>query len=312
MDMHAQTDTAADWPPPLPDSGGFVAPPVPGASAAVAAFVHAVVRDPAGGLRVVGRGIWLAGIAALCVPLHMGFRAAGRQSPWARRFLAWAARACGIRVRSIGTPVARDVFFIANHLSWTDALILGGQTGTAFVAQDGIAIWPGLNFLCRLNDTIFIDRSDRMGVTKQIAAMRSQFAAGERLALFPEGGCGDGRRLLPFKAPLFAMLIAPKPATQSAPVPPGAAIQPPQPQAVIQPVVIDPDDAGRNLAWVGMETGAANAWRLLARPGTWEARVHFLGAIDPAHFADRKALARETRIRIAAKLSETLGGRPIH
>ena len=289
----ADITQSTHWPPPLPDSSGFVAPPVPGARAALAGFARACARDPAGAIRVVARTAWLTAIAALCVPAHMLWRRLGHESPWARRFLRWSARACGIRVRSISQPVARDVFYIANHLSWTDALILGGQTGTAFVAQDGIAIWPGLNFLCRLNDTIFINRADKLGVGRQIAAMRSQFAARSRLALFPEGSCGDGRRLLPFKAPLFAMLI------------------PPPPGATIQPVVIDCDEAGRNLAWVGMETGGANAWRLLARPGTWEARVHFLEPFSPADTPDRKALSARARTAIAAKLSETLGGRPV-
>ena len=283
-----------DWPPPLPDASGFVAPPVPGLLAAIAGFARACSEDPAGALRVVRRGLWLLAIAAICVPMHILLhQKLGRPSPWARRFLAWNARACGIRVRSIGQPVGRDVFYIANHLSWTDALILGGQTGTVFVAQDGIAIWPGLAFICRVNDTIFVNRSDRMGVPAQIAAMREQFVRHSRIAMFPEATCSDGRRLLPFKAPLFAMLI------------------PPPPGATLQPVVIDCDEAGRNLAWVGMETGAANAWRLLSRPGTWEARVHFLEPFSPADTPDRKALSARARSAIAAKLSETLGGRPV-
>jgi 1-acyl-sn-glycerol-3-phosphate acyltransferase len=282
-----------NWPPPLPDASGFVAPPVPTAGAALASLAKAVARDPAGAMRVAARAGWLAGIAALCVPAHRLSRALGLESAWARRFLKWAARACGIRVRSIGQPVSRDVFYIANHLSWTDALILGGQTGTAFIAQDGIAIWPGIAFLCRLNDTIFVNRADRLGVPAQIAAIRAQFATRSRIAMFPEATCSDGRRLLPFKAPLFAMLI------------------PPPPGATIQPVVIDCDEAGRELAWVGMETGAANAWRLLARPGTWEARVHFLEPFSPADTPDRKALSARARAAIAAKLSETLGGRPV-
>jgi 1-acyl-sn-glycerol-3-phosphate acyltransferase len=282
-----------DWPPPLPDSSGFVAPPVPGLGAALARFGRAASADPAGAVRVVTRSVWLLGIAALCIPAHMAWRALGWRSPWARRFLAWAARACGIRVRPVGAPVADNVFFIANHLSWTDAMILGGVTGTAFVAQDGIAIWPGLNFLCRLNDTIFVNRADKMGVAAQIAAMRNQFATRSKLTLFAEGSCGDGRRLLPFKAPLFAMLV------------------PPPPGACLQPVVIDCDEAGRNLAWVGMETGASNAWRLLARPGSWEVRVHFLEPFSPADSPDRKVLSARARAAIAAKLSETLGGRPV-
>ena len=293
MDTAAPPAPADDWPPPLPDSSAFVAPPVPSAGVALTSLAKAVARDPAGSLRVAGRVLWLAGIAALCVPAHLLWRASGLESPWAQRFLNWAARACGIRVRSIGQPVSRDVFYIANHLSWTDALILGGQTGTAFVAQDGIAKWPLLGFFCRLNDTIFISRENRLGVADQIAAMRAQFATRSKLALFPEGSCGDGRRLLPFKAPLFAMLV---------PAPAGACLQ---------PVVIDCDEAGRDLAWVGMETGAANAWRLLARSGTWAVRVHFLAPFSPADTPDRKALAARARAAIAARLSETLGGRPV-
>jgi 1-acyl-sn-glycerol-3-phosphate acyltransferase len=290
--MHS-APTQDDWPPPLPDASGFVAPPVPGAGAALAAFARACARDPAGAARVVGRSLWLLAIASLCVPAQLLWWRLGWASPWPRRFLGWSARACGIRVRSIGQPVSRDVFYIANHLSWTDALILGGQTGTVFVAQDGIAIWPGLAFICRLNDTIFVNRSDRMGVPAQIAAMRKQFTRHSRIAMFPEATCADGRRLLPFKAPLFAMLI------------------PPPPGATIQPVVIDCDEAGRSLAWVGMETGAANAWRLLSRPGTWDVRVHFLAPFSPAETPDRKALSARARAAIAAKLSETLGGRPM-
>jgi lyso-ornithine lipid O-acyltransferase len=298
--MHADTtaDPGADWPPPLPDASGFVAPPVPGFGTAVGKLLAACVRSPAGGARVLARGAILLAVGAVCVPLHAAHRRLGRDGRWAQRFLSWSARACGIRVRVIGQPVGRDVVFIANHLSWTDAMILGSCTGAAFVAQDGIALWPGLNFLCRLNDTIFVSRSDRLGVKAQIAAMRAVFAHRNKIAMFPEASCSDGRRLLPFKAPLFATLDGT--------------------DAVIQPVVIDCDEAGRNLAWVGMETGAANAWRLLARPGTWEARVHFLEPFSPAapdqvrgDVSGRKALSARARAAIAVKLSETLGGRPV-
>jgi lyso-ornithine lipid O-acyltransferase len=264
-------ELTSDWPPPLPDASGFVAPPVPGTGAAISAFLRASAADPAGALRVAGRSLWLAAIAALCIPAHLLWRQLGQPSPWPKRFLAWAARACGIRVRCIEQPVTHNVF----------------------VAQDGIAIWPGLAFICRLNDTIFVNRSDRMGVPAQITAMRQQFNRHSRIAMFPEATCSDGRRLLPFKAPLFAMLF------------------PPPAGARLQPVVIDVDESGRELAWIGHETGAANAWRLLSRSGCWDARVHFLPPFDPAELPDRKALSARARTAIAAKLSETLGGRPV-
>ena len=277
-------------PPPLPDSSGFVAPSVPSPPEALSAFLRALGRDLDGGRRVLGRAAWLLGIAAVCLPPHLLCRALGWSSPWNRWFMRWATRACGIRVKVVGQPQRRDVFFIANHLSWTDALILGGVTGTAFVAQHGIAIWPGLNVLCRLNDTIFVNRSERLRVDQQVAALRAQFAERSTLALFAEGTTSDGRRLLPFKASLLAMLV------------------PPPRRACVQPVVIDCDEAGRDLAWIGLETGAQNAWRLLARRGTWRVRVHFLEPFDPAEMPDRKALAARARGAILERLSATLRG----
>lgn len=276
--------------PPLPDSAGFVAPSVPSPIEALSAFLRALGRDVDGGRRVLARAAWLLGIAVLCLPPHMLCRTLGWPSAWNRRFMRWATRACGIRVETVGKPLQREVFYIANHLSWTDALILGGVTGTAFVAQHGIALWPGLNFLCRMNDTIFVNRTERLRVDEQVATLRAQFAVRSTLALFAEGTTSDGRRLLPFKASLLAMLV------------------PPPRRASVQPVVVDCDEAGRELAWIGMETGAQNAWRLLARRGTWRVRVHFLEPFDPAQMPDRKALAAHARNAILARLSATLHG----
>jgi hypothetical protein len=50
-----------------------------------------------------------------------------------------------------------------------------------------------------------------------------------------------------------------------------------------------------------METCAANVWRLLARRGTWEARVHFLAPFSPVDVPDRKALSARAREVIAPK-----------
>lgn len=291
MDIINETDER--WPPPLPDSRGFVAPPVPSIPEATLALLKALARDPTGGIRVLLRSLGCLLLAAPCIPLHMLCRFSGGRSPWSRWFMVVATRLCGIRVRVVGTPSTRSTFFVSNHLSWTDALILGGLTGAVFVAQDGIAKWPMLRFLCRLNDTIFVRRSDRLGVVDQIDEMRRQFSRHGRLILFPEGTCGDGRRLLPFKPALFAM-VTPAPA-----------------DTVLQPVIIDCDEPGRRLAWLGLETGAANTWRLLARGGSWEVRVHFLEPISPGDHPDRKSLAVHSRAVMATRLSQTLGGRPV-
>ncbi len=248
------------------------------------------LADPAGTLRLIARMLWLCGALALCLPLHGLWRALGRPSPWARQFLWHAARACGVKVSIIGTPLPGDVFYVANHLSWIDIPILGGITGTAFVSQDKIRDWPIVGWLAQLNHTVFVSRTDRMAVDAQIAELRAALAERQPVTIFPEGTTTDGRSLLPFKPPLFQVLL-----------PPPRALK-------IQPVVLDFDDAGKSLAWVGEETAPANAWRVFRRKGSFQVRAHFLAPFDPGDHPHRKAISAESRRRIAEALSATLGG----
>ncbi len=278
---------------PLPDAPAFVPDPLPGIGEGLRIVARHIAADPAAGLRFIGRTLWLVAAMALYVPLHYLWRALRRTSPWPRPFLAAAARACGVRVEVVGTPLTDKVFFIGNHLSWIDVPILGGITGTAFVAQDRIADWPLFGWLARLNNTVFVSRTDRMQVADQIAEIRQAVAIRGMLALFPEGTTTDGRSLLPFKTPLFATLVPPPPGVQ------------------IQTVLLDFDDAGRDLAWIGVETAPQNAWRVLTRKGTITCRVHFHAPFDPGEHANRKAVSAECRRRIAAALSDSLGGAPI-
>lgn len=244
-------------------------------------------------LRLAGRALWLAGALALCLPPHGLWRLLGRRSPWAQTFLGLAARACGAKVEVIGTPLRHDVFYVANHLSWIDITLIGGLTGTAFVAQDKIADWPVIGWLARLNHTVFVSRTDRMAVGTQVAELRAALAERQPVTIFPEGTTTDGRSLLPFKAPLFAVLL------------------PPPRTLMIQPVLLDFDDAGKSLAWIGEETAAQNARRVFTRRGNFCVRVHFLEPFDPGDHPHRKAISAESRRRIAAALSGSLGGLPI-
>jgi 1-acyl-sn-glycerol-3-phosphate acyltransferase len=265
----------------------FVAQPMPGFSEGLRAFLVTVAADPVGGLRLAGRVVWIALPSLFLVPAHYLWRGLGLASPWPRPFLAIAARACGMRVRVTGTPLRHNVLYIANHLSWIDIPALGGVTGAVFVAQHRINEWPVFGWLARLNDTLFVTRTDRLGVATQIAALRAAFGQHSRLALFPEGTTTDGSHLLPFKAPLFAALD---------PAPPGLRIQ---------PVVLDFDRAGRDLAWIGVETAPANAWRVFRRKGHFDVTLHFLEPFDPAAFSGRKAITAECRRQIATRLAAT-------
>ncbi|MES2755629.1 MAG: lysophospholipid acyltransferase family protein [Pseudomonadota bacterium] len=220
-------------------------------------------------------------VAALLIGLvlHGGWRLVRAPSPWPRLFLGSIGWIVGARRHSTGRPLRRDVFFISNHLSWIDILVLAGATGSAFVAKDDLEQVPLIGWLCKLNHTIFVSRADRLGVADQIATIRAAVDAGWAVTVFPEGTTGTGRELLPFKAALLEVL------------------DPPPPGVRVQPVSLDYGAATPAIAW-GDETGQANALRILARRGSFPANLIFREPFAPADFPGRKAIAAEARRRM--------------
>lgn len=232
----------------------------------------------------------LACAAAVAIPLHYLWRSLARASPWPRLFLGLAARVCGARVRVAGVPLRRDVFTIANHVSWIDILAIAGPSGTAFVAKAEIRQSPVVGWLSTLNRTVFVEREDRLGVGEQVDRLRRALARNWSVTVFPEGTTTDGRSLFPFKTPMLKVL------------------EPPPPDVMVQPVALDYGIAGEEIAWIGEESGRDNAVRLLARRGSFPVTVHFLAPFSPAEFAGRKAIAAESRRRIETALVEAIGG----
>ncbi len=250
-------------------------------------------EDRLGTLRLACRAVWLAAALAICLVPHGIYRLLRRPSRWPGRFLWLASRACGVHVKTVGTALRQDVFYVANHLSWIDICIIGGTTGTAFVSQDKIADWPVIGWLAKLNHTVFVSRTNRMAVATQVAELRAALAEHQPITIFPEGTTTDGGSLLPFKASLFEVLM------------------PPPRALMIQPVLLEFDRDGRRLAWIGEETAPENARRVFTRKGSFHCTVHFLEPFDPGEHPGRKAISAECRRRIAAALSGVLGGMPI-
>jgi 1-acyl-sn-glycerol-3-phosphate acyltransferase len=216
------------------------------------------------------RALWIALPLAILLPLHLVWHLLKLPSPWAMLFLRISTRALGARVTVYGQPLRKDVFFVANHISWHDIPILAGITGTSFVAQDGVRAWPII-------------------VAQQVAELRQAIAENWSVTLFPEGTTSDGLGLLPFKQSLFATLAPP-----------------PKPM-MIQPVLLDFGNDGRDIAWIGEETGWESAWRAFTRPGSYNVGVHFLEPFDPGALADRKLVCALARARLAEALSAKLG-----
>lgn len=234
------------------------------------------------GLNARGWARLVALLAAMLVALalHGTWRLVRARSPWPRRFLGWVAWIVGARVRVVGKPLTRNAVLLSNHLSWIDIPMLAGASGTAFVAKAELRAAPLVGWLCTLNNTLFVKRGDRMGIDAQVAALRAQLAAEQPVTIFPEGTTGDGVTLLPFKAGLLA------------------ALDPPPPGLMVQPVRIDYGAARADIVWHGDEHGADHAKRVLSRRGSFVATLTVLEPFAPQ--GDRKAIAAEARRRIAA------------
>ena len=239
--------------------------------------------------RFVLRALALMLTLLVFVPLHYLYRIFRYGSPFPMWFLGTAGWICGARVQRLGTPLRRDVFFISNHVSWIDILVLAGASGTAFVAKEELSEVPVIGWLCTLNRTVFVKRENRMGVAEQINALREALADNWSVTVFPEGTTTDNRSLLPFKTSMLSVL------------------EPPPPGVLVQPVMLDYGPAGEEIGWVGEESGVNNARRVLGRRGSFPVRIHFLEPFSPEDHRGRKAIGGKARAEIEMALVAAQG-----
>lgn len=230
-----------------------------------------------GRLRVVLRVAGLAALLSVCVAGYALWRPFARHNPWPRWCFRGINRIAGIRARIVGAVNRRGAFLLANHVSWIDIPAIASASGAAFVGHDGLAGHPVMRKLCELNDTVFIARHDRASVTRQIDQVRAAIRDTGALAVFPEGTCGDGVSLLPFKSSLLSALD---------PVPEGISVQ---------PVWLDYGAEVPEWAWVGDEHGIDNFVRVLARERPLGVTVHFLPPLSGEALASRKTMAAAAR-----------------
>ena len=243
----------------------------------------------AGWVRFILRAIGILVLLLIFVPLHYAYRIFAYGSPFPMLFLRYTARVVGARVRVVGTPLRRDVFFIANHISWLDILAMAGASGTAFVAKWELSQVPVIGWLCSLNRTVFVKREHRMGVAEQINALKEALQDNWSVTVFPEGTVTDGHSLLPFKSSMISVL------------------EPPPPGVMVQPVVLDYGENSEELAWVGEESGLHNAMRVMARRGSFRLTITYLEPFSPEEHRGRKAIAAKAREEIEEQLVANLG-----
>lgn len=244
----------------------------------------------AGWVRFTLRALGIVLLLLAFVPLHYIYRIFAYGSPFPMLFLRFTAWIVGARVKIVGTPLRRDVFFISNHISWVDILSMAGASGTAFVAKQELSEVPVIGWLCGLNRTVFVKRENRMGVAEQINALREALQDNWSVTVFPEGTVTDGHSLLPFKSSMISVL------------------EPPPAGVMVQPVVLNYGENAEDIAWIGEESGLHNAMRVMARKGSFPLSLHYLEPFSPVDYRGRKAVAAKAREEIERQLVANLGG----
>jgi 1-acyl-sn-glycerol-3-phosphate acyltransferase len=240
----------------------------------------APAKRPLGRLAIVVRVTMLALWLCACVPLYYVWRALRLPNPWPRFFLGGVAWLAGVQVVIAGERVRRGAFLLANHVSWLDIPVIAGACGSAFIAQDGLASFRALRWLCEMNDTVWVARHDRSSVAQQVKTVRAAIRDTGALTIFPESTTSDGSGILPFKSSLLAALD---------PLPEGI---------VVQPVWLDYGVNAAEIAWIGAEPGLDNFKRLMARLQPIRLTVHFLPPLTGVALANRKTIAAAARSAI--------------
>jgi 1-acyl-sn-glycerol-3-phosphate acyltransferase len=200
---------------------------------------------------------------------------------WASKLL----RCLGVSLEVVGQPTAGSKLMVANHVSWLDIMAIHAVCPQArFVSKADVKGWPLVARLVDSACTLYLERERKRDAMRVVHQMAAALAAGDTVAIFPEGTTGDGRVLLPFHANLLQAAIAT--------------------ETRVQPVAIRFSDRRHAFSpaaeFLGDTTLAQSLWRLACGEGL-TVHVTLMPPRATAH-ADRRALAQTLREDIAAAL----------
>lgn len=101
---------------------------------------------------------------------------------------------CGVELEVIGEPTTETGLWVANHISWLDAPVLGSLASNVFVAKDEVREWPVVGNLVKYGGTIFIKRGANQ-VNNVRDQMVERLVEGRNVVVFPEATTTVGDRI---------------------------------------------------------------------------------------------------------------------
>lgn len=92
---------------------------------------------------------------------------------------------------------------VANHVSWIDIFAILAALPVRFVSKSEIRTWPLIGWMSARTGTLFLERGKRRDAARINGQVIDALAAGDTVAVFPEGTTSDGSTVLPFHASLL-------------------------------------------------------------------------------------------------------------
>ncbi len=195
-----------------------------------------------------------------------------------RTFHRWSRVCCaimGVRIRVDGRPPEAPFFLVTNHLGYLDIAILSARVPSVFVSKAEVEHWPVVGLLCKIADTLFIDRRNKRDIPRVIREIEHVLEGDRGIVVFPEGSSTMGAEVQRFRPSLLqAAAEAGIPVSYAA-----LSYRTPEGSA----------PAHESVCWWGDMTFADHFVDLLGLPRI-EARISF-GA-DQIQERDRKRLAQ--------------------
>jgi len=236
----------------------------------------------------------VAALAAFALmPLGL-VTARGRRRGAARVFHGWArwvARLLGVAVEVSGPLPQPPFLLVTNHLSYLDVVVLESILPCVFVAKADVRAWPVVGPLCRLVDTVFIDRTMARDIPRAMAEIAAALAHGHGVVLFPEGTSTAGAAVAEFRSPLLAVA--------------SRLEQPVHHAALSYRTPGDRPEARLAVCWWGDMPFASHVFTLLGI-ARMTATVRLAAAPLPP--GDRKELARELHAAVSALFTPVAQG----
>ena len=222
-------------------------------------------------------------LGGVVLTLRYGAAPAPRWDEVISRWSAGLLACLGVRLSADPPPAASvGCLLVSNHVSWLDIYVLLATRRVRFVSKAEVRAWPLVGWFAARTGTLFLERERKSAALRIGREIGAHLAAGEWVAVFPEGTTTDGRDMLPFRPFLLQAVL-----DQGAAVLP-AAIRYEGPAG-------SRDDTP---AYYGAMSLGQSLWRIAGARGL-TARLKFSAPLAAAG-ADRRALAAQAEAAVRA------------